>query len=147
MTKPVSSEYNIIKLNILEVLNIVTYVLEQQYPYIFAVSTYSIVIRIESRLLELYLNGKLYKTYPIAVGKSSTPTPRGNFTIINKAVNPGGPYGTRWLGLSKPHIGIHGTNNPASIGTAASKGCIRMYNNDIEELFRLVTIGTKVKII
>jgi len=72
--------------------------------------------------------------------------PAGTFTIINKQVNPGGPFGTRWMGLSQPHYGIHGTNNPASIGTAASNGCIRMYNEDVNELFNLVSVGTPVTI-
>jgi lipoprotein-anchoring transpeptidase ErfK/SrfK len=106
-----------------------------------------IVVRVKSRKLDLYRQNKLYKTYPIAVGKPLTPTPKGSFKIINKATNPGGPYGTRWMGLSKPHIGIHGTNNPASIGKAASKGCIRMHNKDVEELYSLVKIGTRVNIV
>ena len=109
--------------------------------------TKKIVIRIKSRKLDLYQQDKLYKTYPVAVGRPLTPTPTGRFTIINKAVNPGGAYGTRWMGLSKPHIGIHGTNNPASIGKAASKGCIRMHNKDVEERFGLGTIGTRVRIV
>lgn len=128
-------------------VNITAYPFQEQYPYSIAVSSYNIVIRVESKQLDLYYYGKLYKIYPVAVGKPFTPTPRGNFTIINKAMNPGGPYGTRWMGLSKPHIGIHGTNNPASIGKAVSKGCIRMHNKDVEELFRLVSIGTAVRII
>ncbi len=110
-------------------------------------NTYKIVIRINPKKLDLYKQDKLYKTYPVAVGKPQTPTPRGNFTIINKAINPGGPFGTRWMGLSKPHIGIHGTNNPSSIGKAVSNGCIRMYNKDVEELSGLVGIGTHVSIV
>lgn len=109
-------------------------------------TTYKIDIHIEPRTLQLYLNGNVQKTYPVAVGSPSTPTPIGNFTIINKAVNPGGPYGTRWLGLSTPHIGIHGTNDPSSIGKAVSKGCIRMYNKDIEEIFPLISVGTAVSV-
>ena len=108
--------------------------------------TYSIVIHTEQKILELYRNDTLYITYPVAVGAPSTPTPKGHFTIINKALNPGGPFGTRWLGLSEPHIGIHGTNDPASIGKAVSKGCIRMHNNDVEELFHFVNVGTEVNI-
>lgn len=109
--------------------------------------TYSITIHTTARTLTLYRNGQRMKSYPIAVGKPSTPTPKGTFKIVNKAVNPGGPFGARWLGLSKPHIGIHGTNNPLSIGKAVSNGCIRMYNKDVIELYHLVPIGTTVKII
>ena len=111
---------------------------------IIAAQDYKIMIHTKQKLLELYRYGKLYRTYPVAVGKFLTPTPKGTFRIINKAINPGGPFGTRWLGLSKPHIGIHGTNNPVSIGKAVSNGCIRMYNKDVEELSSLVSIGTSV---
>lgn len=109
-------------------------------------SSYSITVNISTRTLTLYRNGQWVKSYPVAVGKPSTPTPKGTFTIINKAVNPGGPFGSRWMGLSKPHYGIHGTNNPSSIGKAVSNGCIRMYNKDVNELYNLVPIGTVVKI-
>lgn len=109
-------------------------------------SPFSIVVRIEQKILDLYQQGRFLKSYPIAVGKPSTPTPLGTFTIINKQVNPGGPFGTRWMGLSKPHYGIHGTNNPASIGTAASNGCIRMQNKDVNDLFNIVSTSTVVRI-
>jgi len=105
-----------------------------------------ISVSIKAKILSVYKNGSLFKTYPIACGKVSTPSPIGTFKIINKQVNPGGPYGTRWMGLSEPHYGIHGTNNPPSIGTAASNGCIRMYNKDVEDLFNYVTVGTPVTI-
>jgi lipoprotein-anchoring transpeptidase ErfK/SrfK len=108
---------------------------------------YSITVNRSSKRLDLFRDGALYRSYPVAVGSLLTPTPRGTFRIINKVKNPGGPYGTRWMGLSKPHIGIHGTNNPSSIGRPASHGCIRMQNKDVEELFDLVSIGTTVKIV
>ncbi len=110
---------------------------------------YNISINVGARRLSLFMDGKLYKTYPIAVGKPSTPTPRGNFKVINKAHNPGGPFGARWLGLNAPNgdYGIHGTNNPSSIGKAVSNGCIRTHNNNIIELYNLVPVGTPVKIV
>ncbi|WP_138207132.1 L,D-transpeptidase [Haloimpatiens lingqiaonensis] len=108
---------------------------------------YSILINTKNRKLTLYKYKKIYKIYPVAIGKPSTPTPKGNFTIINKAFNPGGPFGARWLGLSIPKYGIHGTNNPSSIGKAVSNGCIRLYNFNIIELYNLVPIGTPVKIV
>ena len=108
---------------------------------------YKIVIHIKPRKLKLFQNRQLVKTYPVAVGKPLTPTPKGEFIIINKSPNPGGPFGTRWMGISKPHIGIHGTNNPASIGKAASHGCIRMHNKDVEALYDMVEIGTPVHIV
>lgn len=110
-------------------------------------ATYSILINRSGRTLTLYKDNKFYKSYPVAVGKGSTPTPQGTFRIINKQVNPGGPYGARWLGLSARGIGIHGTNMPGSIGGPVSHGCIRMYNKDVIELSSLVPVGTVVKIV
>lgn len=107
---------------------------------------YSIVISLSARQLRLYQNGKPIRTYPIGVGKTSTPTPIGNFHIVNKRPNPGGPFGAMWLGLSAPHYGIHGTNNPASIGGLVSKGCIRLHNHHVRELAGFVGIGTPVRI-
>jgi lipoprotein-anchoring transpeptidase ErfK/SrfK len=110
-----------------------------------APTLFSIVVRINRRVLDLYKSGRFINSYRVAVGKPSTSTPVGTFTIVNKQVNPGGPFGTRWMGLSEPTYGIHGTNNPDSIGYAASNGCIRMYNNSVEELFNIVPVGTVVR--
>lgn len=107
---------------------------------------YHIDVSINNRRLRLYKNGSLQKEYPIAVGRMLHGTPTGNFIIINKAPDPGGPFGTMWMSLSKQYYGIHGTNNPSSIGKAVSKGCIRMYNKDVEELSRTIPIGTSVYI-
>ncbi|MED3552800.1 L,D-transpeptidase family protein [Cytobacillus praedii] len=105
---------------------------------------YSIHVSVKNKTLTLMRNQSPVKTYPIAVGKILTQTPIGDFVVINKAPNPGGPFGTMWMSLSKKHYGIHGTNNPSSIGKSVSKGCIRMYNSDVEELARTVPIGTRV---
>jgi len=105
---------------------------------------YKIEVSITHRWLKLFQNGYLVKEFPIAVGRILYGTPIGNYIIINKIPNPGGPYGTMWMGLSKQHYGIHGTNDPSSIGKAVSKGCIRMYNKDVEELAKTVPIGTPV---
>ncbi|WP_066634288.1 L,D-transpeptidase family protein [Desulfolucanica intricata] len=107
-----------------------------------------IVINTRIRKLYFYKGNTLVKTYPIAVGKPSTPTPKGNYKVINKIMNPGGVLGTRWMGLNIPggNYGIHGTNNPNSIGNAVSNGCIRMYNKDVEQLYPLIPINTPVQI-
>lgn len=110
-------------------------------------SPFEIIINVGAKRLTVYRNGSIYREYIVATGKPSTPTPTGNFEIVNKEIDPGGPYGTRWLGLSAKGYGIHGTNNPPSIGTAASNGCIRMYNEDIEALFDITTVGTPVRIL
>lgn len=107
---------------------------------------YSIIVSLVNRQLYLVEDGKTIKTYPVGIGKMVTSTPTGFFKIINKAANPGGPYGAMWMGLSKPHYGIHGTNDPQSIGKYVSKGCIRMYNPDVIELSKIVPIGTSVVI-
>ncbi len=105
-----------------------------------------LVVSRSSRKLHYYVGDRIIKTYPVAVGKHSTPTPLGNYQVVNKIVNPGGALGTRWLGLNIPggNYGIHGNNNPSSIGKYISNGCIRMYNHDIEELFPKINIGTPV---
>ncbi|WP_067727008.1 L,D-transpeptidase family protein [Oceanobacillus damuensis] len=107
---------------------------------------YLIDVSINNRTLRLLRDGVLQKQYPIAVGRILHGTPVGDFIIINKAPNPGGPFGTMWMSLSKQHYGIHGTNDPSSIGKAVSRGCIRMYNQDVEELAAIVPIGTRVTI-
>jgi len=107
---------------------------------------YSINVNVSTRRLTLYRDGNVVKSYPVGIGKMLTPTPTGTYSIINKAPNPGGPFGVMWMGLSKPHYGIHGTNNPSSIGKVVSHGCIRMFNEDVLQLARLVPIGTPVTI-
>ena len=105
---------------------------------------YSILVSLHQRQLTLYHLGNLIKTYPIAIGKMLTHTPTGQYFIVNREPNPGGPYGVMWLTLSRAGYGIHGTNDPSSIGKAVSLGCIRMYNHDVLELAALVPNGTKV---
>jgi lipoprotein-anchoring transpeptidase ErfK/SrfK len=119
--------------------------------------TRQIVISIPDRRLALLEDGELIKVYTVAVGASETPSPEGDFTIINHAVDPtyrhegteiapgeDNPLGTRWMGLSLKGYGIHGTNVQSSVGKAASHGCFRMRKNDVEELYRKVRIGDTV---
>ncbi|MDT8902429.1 L,D-transpeptidase family protein [Anaeroselena agilis] len=108
----------------------------------------SLKINVQKRTLEVYDEGRLHKTYRVAVGKSSTPTPFGEWKVVWKDYNWGTGFGTRWMGLNVPWgtFGIHGTNKPWSIGSFASHGCIRMRNRDVEELFEWVKIGTPVAI-
>ncbi|WP_088227298.1 L,D-transpeptidase family protein [Desulfosporosinus sp. FKB] len=97
--------------------------------------------------LELCKEDKIIKAYPVAVGAKKTPSPVGNYNVINKA-HWGGGFGTRWMQLSVPWgtYGIHGTNRPDSIGKQVSHGCIRMHNRDVEEVYEQVELGTKVYI-
>jgi lipoprotein-anchoring transpeptidase ErfK/SrfK len=118
-----------------------------------------IVVSIPDRKLALIEDGRVIKTYPTAVGRADSPTPSGIFTIVQripnptwyapgKVIGPGkeNPLGTRWLGLSRKSYGIHGTNNPRSIGRNASHGCIRMRNRDVEDLFARVAVGDVVEL-
>jgi len=109
---------------------------------------YSIYIDTINFTLTLNQNGNIVRSYPVAVGAPSTPTPLGDWRIIQKTMNPGGAFGTRWMKINVPWggYGIHGTDNPSSIGTAASHGCIRMYNEDVNELYDIVPLGTPVRI-
>jgi lipoprotein-anchoring transpeptidase ErfK/SrfK len=127
-----------------------------------------IVIRRGSKLLQLFEGAKLRRTFRVATGQSSYPTPTGKFEIVNMWRNPwwyppqgsdwaegaepippgpGNPLGTRWMGISAPYIGIHGTPDAASIGYSASHGCVRMLVSQAEWLFDQVDVGTPVYIV
>jgi lipoprotein-anchoring transpeptidase ErfK/SrfK len=118
------------------------------------------------RRARLFNHLRLIRSYRVAVGQPGYPTPEGLFHVHSKAVNPawsvpnrswagsqagqtipGGhpdnPLKARWIGFAAG-VGFHGTNNPWSIGTAASHGCVRMYVRDVIRLYRWVRIGTPV---
>ncbi len=122
--------------------------LSQEIDFPIPTEGYSIEIDLDTKTLELRKFNEILKSYPIAIGKPSTPTPVGDWKIIQKTKNPGGPFGSRWMRINVPWggYGIHGTNDPPSIGTAASHGCIRMHNEDVNELYDIVPLGTPVKI-
>ena len=131
----------------------------------------AIVIRRGSNQLYLYdvkNKPKLLRTFKVATGQSSYPTPLGKFEVVIKQLHPwwyppagsewakdavpippgpGNPLGTRWMGLSAPYVGIHGTPDAASIGYSASHGCIRMLIPEVEWLFTKVDVGTPVFIV
>ncbi len=122
--------------------------------------TRTIVVSLEDRRLALLEDGVVKEVYPVAVGKDTTPSPTGTFTIVVRVTNPTyyhegkvipagpqNPVGTRWMGLSQKGYGIHGTNEPRSIGKAASHGCIRMGRRDLEALFAQVKTGDVVEIV
>ncbi|MEW6723962.1 MAG: peptidoglycan-binding protein [Bacillota bacterium] len=107
-----------------------------------------ILINVDTRRLYLHYGPVLIREYPIGAGKYSTPTPIGEFTITHKSANWGGGFGSRWMQLSVPWglFGIHGTNQPNLVGGFVSHGCIRLRNQDVEELYTLVDRGTPVRI-
>lgn len=103
-----------------------------------------IVISLMDRKLYFYLNNYLYGVYDVAIGRPETPTPIGEFRIIEKTINPGGGLGTRWMGFTRERHGIHGNNSPAPIGAQASAGCVRMNNHDVESIYPHAPMGTPV---
>lgn len=106
----------------------------------------NILIAKGPRRLTLFDGNTPARQYPVAIGKSGTPTPVGNYAIATKIMNPGGVLGTRWMGLNYDAYGIHGTNRPWLIGQMVSNGCIRMHNDHAEDLFMFINLGTPVYI-
>ena len=119
-----------------------------------------VVVSIPDRKLAVIEEGRVLRVFNIAVGAPASPSPTGAYKVINHILNPtwyykgkvvgpgpGNPVGTRWLGLSAPGYGIHGTNAPNSIGRSASHGCIRLRNADVEKLFELVGVGDQVELV
>ncbi len=118
-----------------------------------------ILVSIPDRKLAVLEDGRVLKVFPVAVGAENSPSPTGEFHIINRLTNPtyyhkgtvigpgpDNPLGARWMGLNLKSYGIHGTNAPRSIGKAASHGCIRLAKRDLEQLFNLVRVGDTVSI-
>ncbi len=118
-----------------------------------------IVVSVPDRKLALFENGRVVKIYSVAVGAPDSPSPTGEFHIAQRLTaptyyapgvvippGPENPLGPRWIGLSLKGYGIHGTNQPSSIGQHASHGCIRMRNRDVQELFELVRAGDVVEL-
>jgi len=128
---------------------------------------HTVVIRRGSNKLTLWKGATLVRNFTVATGSSEYPTPTGEFEIVNMQRNPtwtppdsdwakdaepippgpGNPLGTRWMGISSPAVGIHGTPDAASLGYSVSHGCIRMAIPEAEWLFEQVDVGTRVYIV
>ncbi|GAB4366281.1 MAG: hypothetical protein Kow00121_03590 [Elainellaceae cyanobacterium] len=123
-----------------------------------------VVLRLGDRRVYVYQGDTVLASYPVAIGKPSTPTPTGEFRVFQMITNPSwqspwtgeveapgpdGSLGLRWIGfatMSNGIIGFHGTPNVGSIGQAASNGCIRMHNEDVVQLYEQIEIGMLVKV-
>jgi len=118
-----------------------------------------IIVSIPDRKLALVEDDRVLRVYPVAVGARVSPSPTGEFKVVSRLTNPtyyhpgvviapgrNNPLGTRWIGLDRRGYGIHGTNEPRSIGKAASHGCIRMARTDLKQLFDEVQVGDVVEI-
>jgi len=144
--------------------------LEKTVPTVTAGSFGPVILinRETNRLTLFHPDNTVWRTFPVATGQAIYPTPTGRFSIVVKQMNPwwypptndawaaglspvppgpNNPLGTRWMGLSAPGVGIHGTDEPSSIGWNASHGCIRMQVVDSEWLYGHVRVGTTVFII
>lgn len=122
---------------------------------------YKIIINVAARSLGVYKNNEKIRLYPVGLGKLSTPTPVGYFSVLTKEENPtwvdpgdsgntipsgeSNPLGYRWMQVWG-NYGIHGTNHPESIGSYVSNGCIRMKEADVEEVYDYASVGTPVEI-
>lgn len=121
---------------------------------------YKILVDKSQNILTLLGDNDIIKVYRVSTGENSS-TPAGNFKIINKIIDPvwytqkaivpaespDNVLGSRWLGFNLPGYGIHGTVSPEKIGQQATKGCVRMLNAEVEELYKIVPIGTEVTIV
>jgi lipoprotein-anchoring transpeptidase ErfK/SrfK len=118
-----------------------------------------VLVSIADRKLAVIENGNVLAYFPVAVGAAASPSPTGEFVIVNRVANPtyyrdgvaipagnGSPVGTRWLGLNVKGYGIHGTNAPRSVGHATSHGCVRLRNRDVERLYAMLRVGDVVEI-
>ena len=123
---------------------------------------FSILVDKSQNLLFLKENEGILKTYTVATGMNNS-TPVGTFKVKDKLISPtwykpdgGGPIkpdnadyqlGSRWMGITADSYGIHGTKDPESIGKQITNGCVRMLNQDVEELYDIVPVGTEVTIV
>lgn len=124
-----------------------------------------LLLNLSERRVYVYRGDSVATSYPVAVGRAGWETPTGEFEVFHQLVDPGwtnpitsevmppgpnNPLGDRWIAFwtdGTNSIGFHGTPNRESVGRAASHGCIRMYNEDIRELYSMVEVGTPVTVI
>lgn len=121
----------------------------------------AVVLNLPERMIYLFRGGQVAGFWGVAIGGPQYPTPDGNFRVIAKeknptwlppswleqpAIGPGpdNPLGDRWIQITGDMVGIHGTNNPDSIGGVASLGCIRLYPESVHTLYDQVGVGTPV---
>lgn len=125
-------------------------------------AAFSVLVEKTKFSLTLLDHGRFFKRYAVGVGAADS-TPTGEFRLVDRIAEPtwyraedrkaipfGDPeniLGTHWLALNIPNYGIHGTWEPDSIGKASSRGCIRLLNRDIEELYTILPRGTPVRIV
>jgi lipoprotein-anchoring transpeptidase ErfK/SrfK len=135
-------------------------------PAVIAATSGRLLVHLNQFRVFVIKEGKVVFSAPIAIGQPSYPTPTGRYAITSMIKNPtwvppnspwaaglepippgaSNPLGSRWIGTSAPNIGFHATNAPSSVGHAASHGCMRMYQADVERMYELVKVGMPVDI-
>ena len=121
-----------------------------------------ISINLKERRVYVYQNSEVIKSYKVAIGKKGWETPKGNFAVMEmvenpqwknpwngriSAAGPNSPLGERWIAFSQQdgkYVGFHGTAGEHSMGKAVSHGCVRMRNQDVKELYEVVSLGIPV---
>ncbi|MFM7425419.1 MAG: L,D-transpeptidase [Elainella sp.] len=139
--------------------------LGQPDRFLPAPSLVRLVIKLSDRRVYVYSRDQVKTSFPVAIGREGWETPVGSHQVISmqpdpiwqhpftgELVPPGrdNPLGSRWIGFwtnGTNVIGFHGTPNPESVGHPASHGCVRMYNQDVVQLFEMVRPGTPVEVI
>jgi lipoprotein-anchoring transpeptidase ErfK/SrfK len=117
---------------------------------------FNVVVDKSQNTLTLKNKDEVLKVYRCSTGEGGI-TPAGDFKIVSRMVDPvwkgvvepghpDNPLGTRWLGFDLPEYGIHGTKDPESIGLSVTRGCVRLTNSDVEELYALLPAGTHVTV-
>jgi lipoprotein-anchoring transpeptidase ErfK/SrfK len=130
-----------------------------------AIEAVNLVLKLKEKRVYVYKGDKVLAKYPVAIGKRGRETPTGEWHVMEKIKNPGwtsfktgefmspgreNPLGSRWIGFwtdGRDMIGFHGTSKLDSIGRAVSNGCVRMYNRDVKSLYKLVKVGTVVRVV
>jgi lipoprotein-anchoring transpeptidase ErfK/SrfK len=141
------------------------------YPEMKGHAGRSVRVSVKERMLEVHEGGQLIASFPVTTGSAATPTPMGKWKILGRSSRPvfrwdegvlnhgvrtesffmlppgpNNPVGMVWVALNRSGIGIHGTNNPQTIGRSASHGCIRLANWDAVRFVEMVTEGVSVTI-
>jgi lipoprotein-anchoring transpeptidase ErfK/SrfK len=124
------------------------------------IGKFNVFVDKSQNVLMLRQGDEILKVYKVSTGENNS-TPAGTFKITSRLVDPvwfnrgavvpsdspQNVLGSRWLGFDIPTYGIHGTIEPETIGQQVTAGCVRMRNQDVEELYSILPIGTEVVIV
>jgi L,D-transpeptidase ErfK/SrfK len=138
---------------------------DQFIPAQDAFAPLKLLLKLSERRVYIYQSNQVKTSFPVAIGRSGWETPTGKYEVIQMQHDPtwqhpftgevvppgeGNPLGARWIGFwtdGTNYIGFHGTPNAETVGQRASHGCVRMYNQDVIQLFEMVKLGTVVEVV